>query len=190
MKPAHRPPKIAEKLASAAASYQATAVIPHCPTCRAPCCKLDKLVIDLSWKQVKTLWQINTARQEFDQSLANGQGPEEIRSANGRYYIHSKPCPAYDTGLPGCRIYGQALKPPGCSDFPVYEDENVIVADLRCESVNLDQLSDHLARAIGPDYRVTRSANPEFPFLVEFLVTPARPGRARRQRQCSTADVV
>ena len=178
MKPALHRPRLAAVLAEAAAAYQAAAIIPHCPSCRAPCCKLDKLVLDLNWKQVKTLWHIDLARPAFDQSLARGEEPKEIRAAHGRYYIHSKPCPAYDQSIPGCRIYGQPLKPAGCSDFPVYEDEGVVVADLRCEAVDLEQLSAHLAQALGPDARISRSADPEFPFLVELTVKPA--GKRRR----------
>ena len=173
MSSAHRPSKPAAPLAAVAAAYQASAVIPHCPSCRAPCCKLDKLVLDLNWKQVKTLWHVDLPRQAFDQSLATGDGPAEIRTAQGRYYIHSKPCPAYDPAIPGCRIYDQPLKPVGCSDFPVYEDQGVIVADLRCEAVKPDDLTAALRDALGPDTRIARSADPEFPFLVELTVKPA-----------------
>lgn len=175
---AARPPRLAERLAAAAAAYQTSDVIPHCPVCASPCCRLDKLVLDLDWQQVRTLWHIEQPRKAFDRQLATRGEPEEIRTANGRYYIHSKPCPAYDTAIPGCRIYDQPLKPVGCSDFPVYENEGVVVADLRCEAVDLERLTTHLAETLGADARISRSADPEFPFLVELTVKTA--GKRRR----------
>ncbi len=173
-----RRPRLAERLAAAAAAYQTTDVVPHCPVCTSPCCRLDKLVLDLDWQQVRTLWHIEQPRKAFDRLLASRGEPEEIRSANGRYYVHSKPCPAYNATLPGCRIYDQPLKPAGCSDFPVYENEGVVVADLRCEAVDLDALTTALCNTLGPDTRIVRSADPEFPFLVELTVKPT--GKRRR----------
>lgn len=163
---------LAERLATACAAYQEASVIPHCPSCASPCCKLDKLVLDLDWQQVKTLWQIEQSRAAFDRRLQSTGQPEEIRAANGRYYIHSKPCPAYESGS-GCRIYDQPLKPVGCSDFPVYEDAGVVVADLRCEAVDLEQLRQQISAALGPDQRLQESADRDFPFLVELSVKPA-----------------
>lgn len=177
MSPASRQPSLSGKLAKAAADYQASAVIPHCPNCHKPCCRLDTLVLDLEWKQVKLLWQRQDSRSEFDRVLDAGQGPVEIRRANGRYYIHSKPCPAYDEARPGCRIYGQPLKPTGCSDFPVYEDQRVIIADLRCEAVNLDSLKAAISEALGSAYRIAQKADPEFPFLVELTARARKPER-------------
>lgn len=153
-------------LAAAAAAYQTAAVIPHCTKCLKPCCKLESLVLELSWKQTRTLWRIEEARPAFDQRLAAGGGPEEIRAGNGLYYIHGKACPAYDEAGASCRIYGQAIKPAGCSDFPVYEDGGDIVADLRCEAVDLKALTGQIARAAGPEFRVVESADEEFPFIV------------------------
>lgn len=160
----------AQELAAAAADYQASAVIPHCTQCTKPCCKLESLVLELEWKQIKTFWKLDEPRPAFDRRLASGQGPEEIRAANGLYYVHRKPCPAYDDAQHNCRVYGQAIKPPGCSDFPVYEDQGSILADLRCEAVDLKALVAWLTRAVGPDYRIVQSADEEFPFLVTLSV--------------------
>lgn len=177
-----------EKLRAAAAAYQNEHIISHCPTCAQPCCRLDKLVLELEWKQVKVLWRIEEARAAFDQRLAAGRGPVEIRPANGLYYIHSKPCPAYDETQKNCRVYDQPVKPAGCSDFPVYDDGKRLVADLRCEAVDLDALTAAIAQALGPDYRIRRSADRDFPFLVSLTVQasggqpPGKPSRARRGR--------
>jgi len=159
-------PSLASELAAAADAYQAAAVIPHCSVCTKPCCRLDALVLELEWKQIRTFWKLGESRKTFDRELAAGKGPEEIRAANGLYYVHSKPCPAYDLTGHTCTIYGQDIKPEGCSDFPVYEDMGSVTADLRCEAVNLDALVARLARAVGPAFRIVQSADAEFPFLV------------------------
>jgi len=161
---------LAKELAAAAAAYQAAAVIPHCTVCAKPCCRLDSLVLELEWKQVKTFWRLGESRAAFDRRLSSGQGPEEIRAGNGLYYIHQKACPAYDEAGHSCKIYGQAIKPAGCSDFPVYEDLGSVIADLRCEAVDLDALVAWIARAVGPAYRIVQSADKEFPFLVTLSV--------------------
>ncbi|MDE2441527.1 MAG: YkgJ family cysteine cluster protein [Betaproteobacteria bacterium] len=158
--------RLAKELAVAAAAYQVTNVIPHCAQCANPCCKLESLVLELEWKQVKFLWKLDESRPAFDRRLASGKGPEEIRAGNGLYYVHRKPCPAYDELQGSCRVYGQEIKPPGCSDFPVYEDQGSVVADLRCEAVDLKKLVGWLSRAIGPEFRVIQSADEEFPFLI------------------------
>lgn len=161
---------LAKELAAAAAAYQAAAVIPHCAVCAKPCCRLDALVLELEWKQVKTFWRLDESRNAFDRRLSSGAGPEEIRAGNGLYYIHRKACPAYDEAGHSCTIYGQALKPAGCSDFPVYEDLGSVIADLRCEAVDLDALAASIARSVGPEFRVVQSADKEFPFLVTLSV--------------------
>jgi hypothetical protein len=161
---------LAHELAAAAAAYQTAAVIPHCAVCAQPCCRLDALVLELEWKQVRTFWRLDEGRAAFDQRLSSGQGPEEIRAANGLYYIHRKACPVYDEAGRSCRIYGQEIKPPGCSDFPVYEDLGSVIADLRCEAVDLDGLVVWLARAVGREFRIVQSADKEFPFLVTLSV--------------------
>ena len=76
------PRQQATRLAKAAAAYQASAVIPHCPTCAAPCCKLDKLVLELDWAQVKGLWQLEESRKAFDKRLAGGPAPRTLRKAH------------------------------------------------------------------------------------------------------------
>lgn len=170
MKPRLPHRRLAKELAVAAAAYQVAAVIPHCAQCTQPCCRLESLVLELDWKQVKTLWKLAESRPVFDRRLSSGKGPEEIRAGNGRYYIHRKPCPAYDETGHSCRVYGQAVKPVGCSDFPVYEDQGDIIADLRCEAVDLDALTAWIARTAGPAFRIVQSANAEFPFLVSLSV--------------------
>lgn len=159
-----------------AAAYQDEAVIPHCATCARPCCRLDTLVLELEWKQIKSFWKIEASRPAFDRQLASGAGPQEVRAGNGLYYVHGKACPAYDEAG-ACRVYGQALKPPGCSDFPVYEDGDCIVADLRCEAVSLDDLVARIGGVVGRDFRVVRSPDEEFPFLVSLWVKPQRQRR-------------
>lgn len=171
---------LAAELAAAAAAYQEAAVIPHCPKCAEPCCRLNKLVLELTWKQVRVFWRLDEARKAFDRRLAAGQGPQEIRAGNGLYYAHGKPCPAYDDAG-SCRVYGQEIKPPGCSDFPVYEDGGVVMADLRCEAVDLAALAPWLARAAGPGARIVQTADKTFPFLVTLAVKPA-PGKGARRR--------
>ncbi|MBP6188879.1 MAG: YkgJ family cysteine cluster protein [Azonexus sp.] len=161
---------LATELAAAAAAYQTADVIPHCTQCAKPCCKLDALVLEMEWKQIKTLWKIADSRAVFDKRLAAGDGPQEIRESEGLYFVHSKPCPAYDQAGGSCQIYGQALKPVGCSDFPVYEDRGSIMADLRCEAVDLKALTAWIARTLGPEVRIVQSADREFPFLVTLSV--------------------
>lgn len=173
---------LAERLALAAASYQEAAVIPHCAKCLAPCCRLDPLVLELDWKQVKALWRLDESRAAFDRRLSAGKGPAEIRPLNGAYYAHGKVCPAYDVAHRLCRVYGQALKPRGCSDFPIYEDQGSVVADLRCEAVAPKALAGWITRCIGHGYRVVQSADEEFPFMLTFTVERAgvRRGSAGR----------
>ncbi len=173
-RPLHSP---LPSLRTAAAAYQTASVIPHCAVCAKPCCRLDKLVLEMTWQQVKFFWRREDARPAFDRSLAAGQGPAEIRAGNGRYYVHQKPCPAYDDAGHRCNAYDHPLKPVGCSDFPVYQDAGDVIADLRCEAVDLDALTADLKQAVGPEYRIVRSADEEFPFIVTLSAKPAkRPG--------------
>lgn len=166
---------LAQELAAAAAAYQAAVVIPHCAECSKPCCRLDPLVLELDWKQLKTIWLIEESRPAFDRKLSAGKGPNEIRAGNGLYFAHGRACPAYDQTGHSCRVYGLEVKPAGCSDFPVYEDGSCVVADLRCEAVDLDALIVGMARALGPEFGIAHSANEEFPFLITLFV--------RRKRQ-------
>lgn len=173
---------LSETLQKAAASYQEAHVIGHCRQCSRPCCRLDALVLELNWKQVRVLWQREEARPAFDRLLASGQGPKEIRAGDdGLYYVHQRPCPAYDQAQGSCRVYNQPIKPTGCSDFPVYEDGDRIIADLRCEAVDLEVLTQWLAEALGPELRIVRSADRDFPFLVSLTAkrpaSGARPGK-------------
>lgn len=161
---------LAQELAAAAAAYQTAAVVPHCAECAQPCCRLESLVLELDWQQLKSFWRLEESRTAFDRRLSSGEGPEEIRAGGGLYYIHRKACPAYDEAQRSCRVYGQALKPLGCTDFPVYEDRGDVVADLRCEAVDLEALTDWIARAVGREFRIVPSANEEFPFLVSLSV--------------------
>lgn len=165
---------LAQKLRLAAARYQAEAVIPHCPSCAKPCCGLSALVLEMEWKQIKFLWKREESRTQFDQLLAAQQGPVEIRTANGLYYVHSKPCPAFDQAGVGCRVYDQPLKPAGCTDFPVYEDGTTITADLRCEAVKLDELIPVIAEAVEGAYQIGQSADRDFPFLVTLSVNKTK----------------
>jgi hypothetical protein len=172
------------EIAAAAAAYQEAAVIPHCAECAKPCCRLNVLVLELKWRQVRIFWRLGESRRAFDRRLASGAGPEEIRAANGLYYVHSKACPAYDDAGRSCTIYGRDIKPAGCSDFPVYEHLGSVVADLRCEAVDLDRLVTWLARAAGQDFRIVQSADPEFPFLVTLAMKKAA-GRRGEDRSRS-----
>jgi len=181
------PPKIQQSLAdalrTAAASYQEAQVIPHCSVCANPCCRLDQLVLELNWRQVKVFWRLEESRGAFDKRLSAGQGPAEIRAGNGLYYAHRKACPAYDEAGHGCRVYDQAIKPAGCSDFPVYEDGDCVTADLRCEAVDLDGLTAWMAQAVGPEYRIVQTPDRDFPFMVALSVKrtggKAKPGPRR-----------
>lgn len=161
---------LAANLQAAADAYQRAHVIEHCTVCAKPCCRLDTLVLELNWKQVKVFWQLDESRAAFDRRLASGKGPEEIRAADGLYFAHQKACPAYDEARHCCRVYYQAIKPAGCSDFPVYGDGNALIADLRCEAVDIDELAAWVARALGPEFRVAQSADRDFPFLITLSV--------------------
>lgn len=165
--------RLARELAAAAAAYQAAAVSPRCGECAKPCCRLDPLVLELDWQRLKGLWRLDESRTAFDRRLASGKGPMEIRARDGVYYAHRKVCPAYDEARRTCRVYDRELKPPGCTDFPVYSDRGCVIADLRCEAVDLTALTAGIARAIGPigqEFRIVQSADADFPFLVLLSV--------------------
>jgi hypothetical protein len=174
---------LAAQLQVASASYQNAHVIQHCAECAKPCCRLDSLVLELNWKQVKIFWRLEESRAAFDRRLSSGAGPEEIRAGDGLYYIHTKVCPAYDEAHRSCRVYDQALKPAGCTDYPVYEDGGCVIADLRCEAVDIEVLADWIARAVGPGFRIVQSADKDFPFLVSLSVRRAvAKGKSRERR--------
>ncbi|MBS1144869.1 MAG: hypothetical protein H6R14_2275 [Proteobacteria bacterium] len=175
-------PSLVAKLEAAASAYQDAQVIPHCSVCAKPCCRLDALVLELNWKQVKVFWHLDESRATFDQRLSAGQGPTEIRAGNGLYYAHQKACPAYDMTARTCKVYGQAIKPAGCSDFPVYADGDSLTVDLRCEAVDMGVLLEWVADAVGPEFRVVHSADAEFPFLVAVSLRRAAGGAGGSKR--------
>ncbi|GAB4266132.1 MAG: hypothetical protein Kow0092_18880 [Deferrisomatales bacterium] len=162
----------AEGLRRVAAAYQRERVLPRCGACARPCCRLDTLVLELDWERLRRLWGVRGSRRAFDASLARGEGPPDIRAQEGLYYAHGRVCPAYREGR--CAVYESALKPPGCTDFPVYEEDGALVADLRCEAVDPDEVEARLRRALGPRRDVRRRADPRFRFLVRFRVRPRR----------------
>lgn len=174
------PKRLSAIFREVARTYQARAVVPHCPVCRKACCRLDQLVLELDWSRLRLLWDLNVSRRAFDAALERGEGPAEIRAQEGLYYVHGRVCPAYRRRR--CSVYGSRLKPPGCEDFPVYEQDGALVADLRCEAVELDALEASLRRAFGIQVRLTAHENLEFPFLVSFR---ARPRRVRARRRTS-----
>lgn len=173
---------LAQVFADAVRAYQTRDIIPHCRVCTRPCCGLDPLVLELEWKQIKVFWRVEESRAAFDKRLNAGQGPQEIRAANGLYYAHGKPCPAFDQGAGLCTVYDQPLKPQGCSDFPVYEDGDCLVADLRCEAVDLKALSSEVSQRLGADYRLVSTPDADFPFLVTLSVKPAQRRKPRPAR--------
>ena len=153
-------------------------VLPHCPSCARPCCNLETLVLEFSWRQLRLLWGIRVPRGEFDERLAKGRGPAEVRTQDGVYYVHKKVCPAYRDHL--CAVYESDLKPSGCSDFPLYvDDRGDLLADLRCEALSLDQVEAELRARLPPATPVRRRPHPEFPFLVTFRITPQGPAGGR-----------
>jgi len=167
----------ATELARVARGIQTRVVLPHCPVCRAPCCLLETLVLELTWKRLKGLWGLPETQAAFDRRLERGEGPVEIRPQDGFYYAHGSPCPAYEERV--CRVYRSRLKPPGCSDFPVYEEEGRLVADLRCEALDAGAVEAELRQAAGPGCRVTRTADRDFRFLVRFGAGRLSPRRIR-----------
>lgn len=171
-------------LEEAAASYQQANIVNHCPVCSKSCCRLETQVLEMNWKQVKVLWKIEEARAVFDQKLASGQGPQEIRAGDGLYFAHKKTCPAYDEKHRTCQVYDQPqIKPRGCTDYPVYGDGDCLTADLRCEAVDIEALLAWLARAVGPEYRIIQSADRDFPFLISLVVKRiAAKGKGRERR--------
>ena len=166
---------LAIRLENIAADFQKQRVIQHCTKCMRPCCKLDTLVLELNWKQVKTLWERVEPRAAFDKLLSEGKGPQEIRAGNHLYYIHTKPCPAYDDAGGLCRVYDQPIKPVGCSDFPVYAEGNTITADLRCEAVNINALVQFVNETLGQKLQAYYSSDKTFPFLATVRIKPRRP---------------
>lgn len=137
-------------------------------------------MLELDWDRLKSLWGVAGSRREFDDLLDRGQGPAEIRRQDGLYYAYRRVCPAFDEGRGLCRVYESSLKPPGCTDFPVYEESQGLTADLRCEAVDSDDLAARVQRAVRGAAVVSVRKNPRFPFLVSLSMSS--PGRAARRR--------
>ena len=177
MSPAGRP-GTARWWRRVAEGLQEALVLPHCPRCTRPCCLLDQVVIELTWEQVRALWGVEGDREAFDRALALGEGPAELRAADGLYYAHTRPCPAFEQGR--CRVYGTPLKPRGCTEFPVYPDRGGLLVDLRCEALALDRVLEQVRAAAGRRARVRWEADPRFPYLVTVRVRlPRRRAGAR-----------
>ncbi len=159
-----------ELLARVAARYQAEAVVPRCARCREPCCRLATLALEFTWERLRAVWRIEESRAAFDARLARGEGPPELKAEGGLYYAHGRPCPAYRGGV--CAVYGTPAKPPGCTDFPVYVEDGALVADRRCEAVDLDDLEARLLAALGPRGRLRRRVDRAFPTLTRLEPRP------------------
>ena len=150
---------------NALAQYQNEVIIPHCQSCKRPCCKLTDVVLEFDWRHLVAFYQIEQGQKAFDRSLRDNTGPSYIRKQADRYYSHGSPCPAYDAATHRCRQYNSRLKPVGCNDFPVYLDDQRIVADKRCEAVDGADLIGRLKK-IYPGRDFIKHTDPHFPVLV------------------------
>ena len=154
---------------AAAHAFERDVVIPHCASCSRPCCGLTDVVLELSFQQVDALYQIGKPQKDFDRAL-----PSMIKKQGDRYYAHGAACPAFNTADHRCRVYETKTKPQECSDFPVYDDDDVITADRRCEAVdaNLADLRRRLRAAVSdPALLVDEEPDGEFPELfVTFAI--------------------
>jgi Fe-S-cluster containining protein len=126
-------------------------------------------------------------RKRFDERLAEGKGPPEVRMQDNLYYVHGKVCPAYRERL--CAVYDSDVKPSGCTDFPIYvDDDGGLLADLRCEALSVLKVEAALRESLPPGVSFRRREHPEFPFLITFRVAAGRtagrsaPGRRRQRR--------
>ena len=178
-KPTPRGPAVWDRAFPAVvAAIQERWILPHCPGCARPCCTLEDLVLEFTWRQLRLLWGIRKPRKEFDERLAQGKGPAEVRTQDGAYYVHKKVCPAYRDGR--CAVYDSDLKPSGCSDFPLYvDDRGDLLADLRCEALSLERVEADLRTRLPPGVTVRQRPHPEFPFLITFRVAPQGPPGGR-----------
>lgn len=151
-----------DALLRAARAFEAAVVIPHCVSCSRPCCALTDVVLELDFGQVQKLYSITKSKKEFDRAL-----PSSIKKQGDRYYAHGEACPAYDLSTKKCRVYGTSTKPQECSDFPIYEDGDVVTVDVRCEAVR-DHL-DEFRAAVKVAGDVVEEADDEFPeFFARF----------------------
>jgi hypothetical protein len=146
------------RLVQAAKAWERAHVLPHCAVCSAPCCALETVVLDLDWPRVQKLYKIGKNQRAFDAAL-----PPMLKKQGDLYYAHKAPCPAYQDKK--CTVYDSALKPPSCSDFPIYRDGDAVTADRRCEAVDVDALERALS-AVAP---VRRQVNDAHPVFVSFV---------------------
>ncbi len=159
-----------------AKAFEADVVVPHCSVCTRPCCGLSDVVLELSFPQAQQLYSITKSKKEFDRAL-----PSTIRKQHDRYYAHGEPCPAYETTTKRCSVYATSTKPQSCSDFPVYDDNDAVTADLRCESVRdqLPMLRTRLRAIVGDRLIETRDVDhPEI--FVSFTLRAARKARTKK----------
>ncbi len=153
------------RLVQAAKTFEADVVIPHCAQCSRPCCGLTDVVLDLGQREALALYQIQKGRPL----------PAALRRQGPRYYAHGAPCPAFDTSSHRCGVYDTDVKPQGCSDFPIYADDDVITIDLRCEAIAAAQqrFEDALVSTLNDDETLAISVDVDHPdtfvsFGVEF----------------------
>lgn len=77
-----------------------------------------------------------------------------------------------------CSAQGTPLKPPGYKDVPVSQWGGALVADLRCEAVDIEVLEAEVQSTLDLRSGLQRRRNPEFPFLVTL-----QPALLRRNRR-------
>ena len=161
---------VVARLSAAAKAWERDVVIPHCRQCSRPCCALTDVVLDLSPREVQTLYRIGPSTKAQDL-------PSTIRRQGQRFFAHGQPCPAFDTDSHRCGVYDTDEKPSGCSDFPVYADGDGITADRRCEAVkaNLAGLEDALVEALDDGATLTVATDPDFPDTFVFFQVEASP---------------
>lgn len=171
-------------LGRAAADWQARHVIRHCARCAEPCCRLRTVVLELDWRRLKVLYRVDEPRRSFDARLSSGAGPAHIRKQGDRYFAHGRPCPAFDEASRRCAVYRTEDKPPTCTDFPVYQDGDVVTADRRCEAVDIEALRAHVQQAVGAP--LVAEPDADFPELVSLVPRAPRRRRPRRERARSS----
>jgi Fe-S-cluster containining protein len=152
------------KLMLAVDDIQATMIVPHCRDCSNPCCNFEQLALELDWPRVQKLYQIRRTRAAFDLSLHEDNAVPGLTESHGSYYLHGRPCNAYVDKQ--CSVYGTALKPDACSDFPFSVANDVATADRRCEAVHVDAIHDALVAAMGRP--MTRTVDEHHPMYVSF----------------------
>jgi Fe-S-cluster containining protein len=175
------------RLVNRAKQWERDVVIPHCAVCTKPCCALTDVVLDLSPAEAETLYRITKTTPTL---------PPSVRAQGGRFYAHGAPCPAFSVSAQRCSIYDTGRKPRGCDDFPVYEDDDGLTADTRCEAVaaHIGDLEDALFEVVesGETLAIARRERTQdaidddsddvfVRFRVEQPVTP-RPESGRTDR--------